>query len=181
MSYFNEVTAALWQGLLILLSLIVPLSGIYALVYWFSWGNNPRWLEGSRDRFKLPNLLDNRFWLWIHKDTQYWIVRLRFDKGPVVIEGAKPTARYWSITYYPAKENTSSINSQSVKLDGQDRYRITFGKKVENCLLQQTIKVDSGVTRGIVELRITLLDTNEPLILPSVTQGERVLVREAQM
>ena len=177
----SELLAALWQGLLILLGFITLFGGVYALVYWLGWGRRPHWLEGFRDRFKLPNLLDNRFWPWIHQDTQYWIVRLRFDKGPVIVAGPEPATRYWSLTYYPSKENTLSIDTQSVKLDGQGRYRITIGKDVENSVPQQTIKVDSDVTRGIIELRITLVDANVPLTLPSVTQNDQLLIGEVKV
>jgi hypothetical protein len=177
----GELLAALWQGLLILLVFVALFGGVYVLVYWLGWGRRPHWLEGFRDRFKFPNLLDNRFWPWIHQDTQYWIVRLRFDRGPVIVSGPGPTARYWSLAYYPSKENTFSIDTQSVKLDDQGRYRITIGKDTEDSVLQQAIKVDSGVTRGIIELRITLADTNAPLTLPSVTQNDRLLVEEVEV
>ena len=122
----------------------------------------------------------NRFWMWIHQDTQYWVVRVRFDRGPIVIEGPAPDAHYWSVAYYPARENTFSIDTQSAVLDDRGRYRITIGKEVENSLQQQTIKVDPGLTRGIVELRVTLPDPGEPLVLPSVTQNGRLLVAEGQ-
>jgi hypothetical protein len=176
----SETLAALWQGLAILLILSVLFCVVYAAIYWFSWGSNPHWLDAFRDRFKLWNLPDNRFWSWIHQDTQYWVVRVRFDKGPIVIEGPVPDARYWSIAYYPARENTFSIDTQSVVLDDRGRYRIIIGRDVENSLQQQAIKVDPDVTRGIVELRVTLPDVREPLTLPSITQDGRPLIEEGQ-
>jgi hypothetical protein len=176
----SETLAALWQGLAILLVFSVLFCSVYAAIYWSSWGSNPHWLEAFRDRFKLWNVPDNRFWSWIHQDTQYWTVRVRFDRGPLVIEGPAPNARYWSVTYYPAKENTLSINTQSVVLDDRGKYRITIGKEVENSVHQQTIKVDPGVKRCIVELRVTLPDVREPLTLPSITQNGRPLVEEGQ-
>ena len=92
----------------------------------------------------------------------------------------EPDARYWSINYYPAQENTLTIGTQSAVLDDQGRYRITIDRAAENSLDEQTIKVDPGVTRGIVELRVTLPDPGEPLMLPSVTQNGRLLVAEGQ-
>lgn len=174
-----EALAALWQGLLLLLGVLVLLGGIYFAVYWFSWGSRPYWLEGFRDRFKLRGLLDNRFWPWIHQDTQYWIVRLRFDRGPVVVEGRSPAARYWSLTYYPAQENNLSISNQNVQLDDRGRYRITIGREMENSVPEQTIRVDPGVKRGIIELRITLPDVGVPTPLPRVSQNDTLLVEEA--
>jgi len=176
----SETLAALRQGLAILIVLLVLFCSVYAAIYWFGWGSNAHWLEAFRDRFKLWNLPDNRFWSWIHQDTQYWIVRVRFDRGPIVIEGPVPNARYWSITYYPAKENTFSIDTQNVVLDDRGRYRITIGKEVENSVHQQAIKVDPGVKRGIVELRVTLPSVREPLTLPSVAQNGRPLIEEGQ-
>ena len=98
----------------------------------------------------------------------------------MVIEGPEPQARYWSVAYYPAKENTFSIDTQSVALDDRGRYRITIGHEVEDSVQQQAIKVDPGLIRGILELRVTLLDVREPLVLPSVTQDGRLLIKEGQ-
>lgn len=172
----GELLAALWQGGLIFFGLLILLAGGYLLVYWLSWGSAPHWFEGFRDRFKLRYLLDNRFWPWIHQDTQYWVVRLRFDRGPVIVEG-KPTAcRYWSISYYPAKEHNFSIDTKSVRLDAEGKYRITLGKDVEDSEPNQTIQIDGDVKRGIIELRITLPHVEKPVVLPSVYQNEVRLV-----
>jgi uncharacterized membrane protein len=176
----SETSAALWQGLVVLIVFVVLFSSAYAAIYWFRWGSNPHWIEGFHDRFKLPNLADNRFWLWIHQDTQYWATRVRFDEGPVVIEGPQPAARYWSVTCYPARENAFSINTQNAVLDDRGRFRITIGREVVNSVPQQAIRVDPGVRRGIVELRVTLADAQEPLVLPSVTQNGRRLIEEGR-
>jgi len=176
----SELPVALGQGLLILLGLLALFCCAYGAVYWFSWGSNPRWLEAFHDRFKLRNLPDNRFWFWIHQDTQYWIVRVRFDRGVVVLEGPVPTARYWSVACYPCRENASAINMQSVRLDDRGRYRITIGWEKEDSVERQAIHVDRGVKRGIVELRVTLPEGREPLVLPSVTQASRLLIEEGQ-
>jgi hypothetical protein len=176
-----EIRAALWQGLVMLLAVLVLFGSAYTAVYWFSWGSNPHWLEAFHDRWKLWNLPDNRFWLWIHQDSQYWTVRVRFDKGPIVLEGLEPDALYWSIAYYPVTEPyTITIDTASANLDGQGRYRITMDPEVENSLDEQTIKVAPGVKRGIVELRVTVPDPRASLVLPSVTQDGRLLIAEGQ-
>ena len=172
----GELLAALWQGGLIFVGFLVLFAGIYGLVYWSSWAGAPHWFEGFRDRFKLRYLLDNRFWPWIHQDTQYWVVRLRFDRGPVVIEG-KPTAcRYWSISYYPAKEHNFSIDTKSVKLDAKGEYRITLSKDLEDSETGQSIQVDRDAKRGVIELRITLPHVGKPVVLPGVYQNGVLLV-----
>jgi hypothetical protein len=167
----GELLAALWQGGLILTGLFVMLAGAYVIIYVLSWGGAPHWFEGFRDRFKLRYLVDNRFWPWIHQDTQYWVVRLRFDKGPVVIEGRPSVCRYWSISYYPAEEHNFSIDSKSVTLNDEGRFRITLSRDVEDSEEGQSIRVDDQLKRGIVELRITLLDVDRPVILPGVYQN----------
>jgi hypothetical protein len=172
----SELLAVLWQGGLIFIGLLILLSSSYLLVYLRTWGRAPHWFEAFRDRFKLRYLLDNRFWPWIHQDTQYWVVRLRFEKGPVVVEG-KPTAcRYWSINYYPAKEHSFSINIRNVKLDDQGKYRITLSKDVEDSEEEQSIRVEKNLKRGIIELRTTLQDIDQPVLLPSVYQTDVPLV-----
>lgn len=167
----GELLAALWQGGLILIGLFAFLAGAYVIIYTLSWGSAPHWFEGFRDRFKLRYLVDNRFWPWIHQDTQYWVVRLRFDKGPVVIEGRPSVCRYWSISYYPAKEHNFSIDTKSVTLNDEGRFRITLSRDVEDSEEGQSIRVDDDVKRGIVELRITLPDVDQPVMLPGVYQN----------
>ena len=176
----SETLVVLRQGLVLLSGLVALLCGVYAAIYWFGWGSNPRWLEAFRDRFKLWNLPDNRFWFWIHQDTQYWVIRVRFDRGPVVMEGPAPKARYWSVACYPCQENLFSIHTQSAALDDRGRYRIAIGWELEDSVPRQSIHVDPGVRRGIVELRITLPDVREPLALPSVTQNNGLLIEETQ-
>jgi hypothetical protein len=172
----SELLTALWQGGLIFFFLFLLFATGYVLVYLQSWGNAPHWFEAFHDRFKLRYLLDNRFWPWIHQDSQYWVVRLRFDQGPVVVEGKPPVCRYWSISYYPAQEHTFSIDTKSVKLDDEGKYRITLSKDVQDSEEHQSIQVDDNVKRGIVELRITLQDIDQPVVLPSVYQNDKLLV-----
>jgi hypothetical protein len=177
----TEVGAALWQGALLLLALLVIFAGVYLAVYFASWGSRPHWFEAFRDRFKLRYLLDNRFWPWIHQDTKYWVARLRFDRGPVVVAGRPSACRYWSLSYYPAEEFNTSIDTQSVRLDGEGRFRITLGQGIEDSEEAQNIRVDDGVTRGVIELRITLPDVDEPIRLPDVYQNDTLLVEEAEI
>lgn len=177
----SDLLPALWQGLLLFLGVAIVFVAAYLLIYWLSWGTRPHWMEAFRHRYKLWNLPDNRFWPWIHQDTQYWIVRLRFDKGGIVLEGRPPEARYWSIAYYPARENTLSIDTRSVKLGGEGRYRIELAKDIENSEEDQRIRVDEDVDRGIIELRATLEGLEAPLPLPRVTQDGRVLLEERQV
>lgn len=167
----GDLLAALWQGGLIFIGFFIIVASIYVIVYTLSWGSAPHWFEGFRDRFKLRYLVDNRFWPWIHQDTQYWVVRLRFDKGPVVLEGRPSVCRYWSISYYPAEEHNFSIDTKSVTLNDGGKFRITLSKDVEDSEEGQSIQVDDQVKRGIVELRITLPDVDQPVILPSVFQN----------
>lgn len=178
---FDEVLAALWQGGLIFVGLSLLFAVGYGVVYVSSWGSSPHWFEGFRDRFKLRYLLDNRFWPWIHQDTQYWVVRLRFDKGPVVVEGRPSVCRYWSISYYPAHEHNFSINNKNVRLDDEGQFRITLSKDLEDNEEKQSIQVDQNVKRGIIELRITLPDVEKPVVLPSVYQNDELLVEGGQV
>jgi hypothetical protein len=173
--------AALGQGALLLLAFLVVFAGVYLAVYFASWGSRPHWFEAFRDRFKLRYWLDNRFWPWIHQDTKYWVVRLRFDRGPVVVTGRPSACRYWSLSYYPAEEFNTSIDTQSVRLDGAGRFRITLGQGVADGEAAQNIRVDDGVTRGVIELRITLPDVDEPIHLPGVYQNDALLVEEVEL
>ncbi len=92
----EEVVSTLWQGLLVFLGAAVLLASVYLLVYWLSWGARPHWMEAFRHRYKLWNLPDNRFWPWIHQDTQYWIIRLRFDRGRLPAVGRDRAGRGWN-------------------------------------------------------------------------------------
>lgn len=178
---FVEVGAALWQGALLLLVLLAVFVGIYLAVYFTSWGSRPHWFEAFRDRFKLRYLLDNRFWPWIHQDTKYWVARLRFDRGPVVVAGRPANCRYWSLSYYPAEEHNTSIDTKSVRLDGEGRFHITLAQGIEDSEAAQNIRVDDGVTRGVIELRITLADVDAPVPLPGIYQNDALLVEEVEV
>lgn len=93
----RSVLAALWQGALMLIGLTTVFIGIYAAVYSFSWGRAPHWIEAFRDRYRLANLVENARWPWIHQDTQYWIVRVRFEDIDMVTlaSGRCPRVRRW--------------------------------------------------------------------------------------
>jgi hypothetical protein len=174
----RELRATLWQGTLTLLVIVVLFAGVYFAIYQGSWGENPHWIEAFRDRYKLANLVENARWPWIHQDTQYWIVRVRFDEGPVVLEGIPPHARYWSVTYYAKQEENPSINVQNVRLEEDGAYRIVFAQERQD-ETDDHILVGPDVRRGVIELRITLQEVGEPVLLPSVWQNETLLVEGA--
>lgn len=169
----SEWRSILKQGALLLLALIVAGIGLYALVYQLSWANKPHWIEAHRDRWEFANLPENFHWFWIHEDSQYWIMRLRFDRGPVVLEGLPPKARYWSVTYYAGNEENESINMQTVALNEDGTYQIIFTQNPDGSANQ--IPVDPEVTKGIIELRITLQAQGEPVLLPDVSQNDTLL------
>jgi hypothetical protein len=171
----SEWRAILKQGALLLLGLLIVLVGGYYAIYQLSWGSAPHWIEAHRDRYRIANLAENVHWFWIHQDSQYWIVRVRFDRGPVTLEGLPPHARYWSVTYYAGNEENPSINMQSVQLDDDGTYRITFTQEPGGGAANQ-IPVGQGVRRGIIELRITLQEVSQPVLLPSVSQDGVVIV-----
>jgi hypothetical protein len=58
-----------------------------------------------------------------------------------------------------------------VTLNDEGRFRITLSRDVEDSEEGQSIRVDDQLKRGIVELRITLLDVDRPVILPGVYQN----------
>jgi len=165
----SEWKSILKQGALLMLALLVAGIGLYALVYQLSWASAPHWIEAHRDRWKLTVLPENVHWFWIHEDSQYWIMRLRFDKGPVTLEGLPPEARYWSITYYAGNEENASINMQTVELGPDGTYQITFTQTPNGS--PNEIPVGSNVRKGIVELRITLQELQKPARLPDVSQN----------
>jgi hypothetical protein len=167
--------AALWQGALLLVGLVIAFCTVYLAVYQLSWGRAPHWIEAFRDRNKLANLVENVRWPWIHQDTQYWIVRVRFDEGPIILEGLPPHARYWSVTYYAGQEENPSINNRNVQLEEDGTYRLVFTQDPQNAAENQ-IPVHPDVRRGVIELRITLQHVGEPALLPSVWQNGTMLV-----
>lgn len=171
----RSVLAAIWQGALMLIGLTTVFIGIYAAVYSFSWGRAPHWIEAFRDRYRLANLVENARWPWIHQDTQYWIVRVRFDEGPVILEGIPPHARYWSVTYYAGQEENPSISAQNVELREDGTYRIVFTQDPQTGTENQ-IPVSPDVGRGVIELRITLQEVGKPVLLPSAWQNGTLLV-----
>jgi hypothetical protein len=171
----KQLLKAIWQGALLLIGLLILFIGIYCAVYQTSWGQSPHWIEAFQDRFKLANLAENVRWPWIHQDTQYWIVRVRFDEGAITLKGEPPHARYWSVTYYAAGEENTSINIDNVYLDENGEYQIVLTKDPQPDIDNQ-IAVGQAVKRGVIELRITLQENDEPVLLPSVWQNGVMLV-----
>lgn len=170
----SEWRAILREGALLLLGLLIVLVGGYYAVYQLSWGSNPHWIEAHRDRYKIADLVENVHWFWIHQDSQYWIIRVRFDQGPVTLEGLPPHARYWSVTYYAGNEENPSINMRSIQLSDDGTYRITFTQTPSAGAVNQ-IPVSQNVRHGIIELRITLQEISQPVLLPSVSQNGVVI------
>lgn len=171
----HEALRALWQGALILLGLLVVLVGGYAAIYQFSWASDPHWIEAHRDRFRLPDLAENLRWFWIHQDSQYWVVRVRLDRGPITLEGQPPHARYWSVTYYAGEQTNSSINNANVVLESDDMYRIVITADLQPGLPNQ-IETRPGETRATIELRITIQAFDQPVLLPDIWQNDTLLV-----
>ena len=166
----SEWRTILKQGALLLLGILIMLIGGYYAIYQLSWGSAPHWIEGHRDRYRVANLAENIHWFWIHQDTQYWIIRVRFDQGPVMLEGLPPRARYWSVTYYTGNEENPSVNMESAQLNDDGTYQITFTQAPSAGAVNQ-IPVTRNVKRGIIELRITLQEVSQPITLPSVLQN----------
>lgn len=164
------------QGALLLLGILIVFIGGYALIYQLSWASSPHWIEAHRDRRKIQNLPENFHWFWIHEDSQYWILRLRFDRGPVTLEGLPPDARYWSVTYYVGNEENPSLNMQTVSLNEDGTYTIEFSQDA-NTAAPNHILVSPDAKRGIIEFRITLQEVGEPALLPTVSQNGVVLVQ----
>jgi hypothetical protein len=164
-----------WHGVLIALAVLVTFVVLYLLIHHFSWGTSPHWIEAHRDRFKLANWIDNSHWFWIHEDTEYWILRLRLDQGPVVIDGPPPDAPYWSLTYYVGNETNPSLNMENIELDENGDFQIVFTKDPESGVPNQ-IPVAPDVTRAIIEYRVTLLDVDSSVQPPEVTQAGELLI-----
>lgn len=164
-----------WHGTLIFFGALVAAVAFYAVVQTLSWGASPRWQEAHRDRWKIPNLAQNMNWFWIHEDSQYWIVRLRFEDGPVVFEGTPPPAQYWSFEVYGASEPVRSLNMTTVVLEDDGTYRVVYALD-DQPGEANFVRVPEGTNRAFVELRYTIHDVNEPVILPTVLQGGTVLV-----
>jgi hypothetical protein len=166
---------ALWQGALVLLGLVILFVAAYSAVYFTSWGRDPHWIEAFRDRAKLANWPDNVRWPWIHQDSQYWTVRVRLNGGPVILEGLPPHARYWSVTYYGGEGLHGSINNENVELGDDGTYRIAISPDplpgVDN-----HIPVNEDVKRAVIEIRITLQEISEPVLLPEVWLNDVLLV-----
>lgn len=58
----GNLLAALWQGGLILLGLIIQFAGGYIIIYLSTWGKAPHWIEGFRDRFSRQSFQHPGVW-----------------------------------------------------------------------------------------------------------------------
>jgi len=172
----SEWRLILKQGALLLLGILILFIGGYYAIYQLSWGSSPHWIEAHRERFNIANLPENLQWFWIHQDSQYWVIRVRFDQGAVTLDGVPPHARYWSITYYAGNEENPSINMQSVALNEDGAYQIVFTTAPDDGAVNQ-IPVRQDVGRAIIELRITLQELSQPVLLPDVSQNGVIIAQ----
>ncbi len=142
--------------------LVLVAAAAFVAWYWLAWPRKPRWMEALRHGH-LPRIRIER-WIrfrWIHPDCQYWILPVRFDRGPVTIEGVAPDAPYWSLTSYRFTEVNPSVRHDEVERlpDGRYRARLTT----------------PATGRGVLYLRVYEPRHAAPMPLPRVEQGGRVL------
>ena len=169
-----ELWRITWQG-----ALLAPVVLVLALAcawvgYRAGWDRDPQWTEAWRHAHR-PHMVIER-WIrfrWIHFDSQYWIVPVRFDEGPVVLRGTPPDALYWSLTFYEWTEVHDSVSSSDVVLEPDGAYEITLSAEPG---ADNWIEVPPGTGKGVIYLRAYEPQLGWPVALPSVSQGGRVLV-----
>jgi len=167
--------AILAQGALLGAGLLATTLLLAALTWWGSWGWAPRWEEARRHASR-PWILVER-WIrcrWIHRDCEYWLLRVRLDRGPVRLEGQIPAGVYWSLTYYVWTEAHASISSANATVRS-GRYGITLSAEEAP---GDWLAVPAGTRRALLYLRVYVPDG--PVPLPRVSQGGRVLVQETR-
>ena len=168
----------LWQGSLIgVVILLLAASGVWGW-YTFTWEHNQRWEEAVR-HWHRPKMMIER-WIrfrWIHPDALYWIVRVRFDRGPIVLEGTPTDALYWSFTHYAGTEVNASVSSESVVLEPDGSYRIHFSKEKTG---KNWIPVKDGSKRGVIYFRIYEPAALFPSRMPRVSQNGEIVVQRGE-
>ncbi|MCB9683923.1 MAG: hypothetical protein H6738_01785 [Alphaproteobacteria bacterium] len=174
----GEALAISWQG-----TLMAPvLLGLFAAGVWLWYQSrwetkNPNWQEAIRDWWS-PRMQIER-WIrfrWIHPDTLYWIAHVRFDQGPLVLEGQTTDALYWSFTYYASTEVNDSISSRNIVVEpGTDRFRIHFAQE-RPAEATNFVKVRPDAKKGVIYFRIYEPAHLYPSRLPRVSRGGRVLI-----
>lgn len=170
----RELWAAVWQGAL-LAPIVLILAGLSGWTWYRTgWDSDPQWYEAWRHAHR-PFIAVER-WIrfrWIHFDCQYWIVPVRFDKGPVVLKGTPPDALYWSLTFYEWTEVHDSISSNNVVLEPDGTYTITLSAEREGA---NWIEVPPGTGAGVLYLRAYEPALGWPVLVPDVSQDGRLLV-----
>ena len=170
----GAVRRAVWQGLLLGPVLLVVFVGSWGAWYLGTWDRDPQWHEVWRHAHR-PYVAIER-WIrfrWVHFDSQYWIVPVRLDRGPVVLEGLPPDALYWSITWYAWTEVNGSVSSESVQLEPDGSYRVVLSVDEQP---RNWIAVPPEARRAVIYLRAYEPAHAWPVLLPTVTQGQRTLV-----
>ncbi len=171
----RELRRAIGQGLLLAPLLLAMFVGVGAARYVGVWDSAPQWHEAWRHAHR-PYVAIER-WIrfrWVHHDSQYWIVPVRLDQGPVVLEGAPPDALYWSVTWYEWTEVNPSISSQSIELESDGSYRIVMSVEPQP---GNWLPVRDGVDRAVVYLRAYEPRHQWPVTVPSVSRHGTVLAR----
>lgn len=155
----------------------LALAGLW-LAYRMTWKGSQRWMEATRHQHKLALKVGRWIWFkWIHLDCQYWIVHVDFGAGPIEVCGHPPKGVYWSFTYNIWTEVNPSINSETVELDDDGGYRITFSMDAAD---GNWVPVKKGVRLGVIYFRIYETPANFPANLPEVRQNGVQLVGETR-
>ncbi len=152
--------------------LLLILLGLWSW-YLSHWNRPGEWQEATRHSHRLYMLIERyiRF-RWIHRDCNYWIFPVRFDRGAVVVRGQPNDALYWSLTYYALTEVNTSVSSASVVCGSDGQYEITLAHNAQG---PNTITVRQGAKRAVLYLRIYEPAALFPTHLPAVTQNGIVL------
>ena len=164
------------SALFTLLFVGLALVGLW-LAYRMTWRGPQRWMEATRHQHKLALKVGRWIWFrWIHLDCQYWIVHLDFSVGPIELRGRSPEGPYWSFTYNTWTEVNPSVNSETVKLDEDGGYRITFATETAD---GNWVPVRKGARLGVIYFRIYETPANFPSVLPEVWQNGVQIVKGA--
>ncbi len=169
--------AVLGFSLLITLMLSgLTVAGLW-IAYRMTWRGPQRWMEATRHHHKLALKVGRWIWFkWIHLDCQYWIVHLDFSAGPIELRGRPAKGSYWSFTYNTWTEVNPSVNSETVRLEKDGSYRISFSVEAQD---GNWVQVRKGAGLGVIYFRIYESPANFPADLPEVRQNGAQLVRGA--
>ncbi len=170
----GEPMALLWQSIIGAVLLIVVAGAVVWIWYILIWEKNQKWEEARRHHWRLRMKIER--WIrfrWIHYDSLYWIIHVRFDRGPIILSGFPTDAVYWSVTYYAGTEVNASISSSSVVLEDDGSYNIEFSETPGTS--KNHIPVRASDRRGVIYLRIYEPAALFPSQLPTVTQNGTTL------